>query len=190
MLEDDIDTDVIFPARFLLNMDKEGLGHYLFHDRRLAAEEKPGNVFVLDRPVFKNARILIAGANFGCGSSREQAVWTLKGAGFICVIAASFGEIFHANCFKNGLLPIVLPDETVSSLASQAEQGICFTVDLLTQTITVAGQPAINFSIDEQRRQSLLNGRDETDDILLGLADIEHFEAKHRSRQPWLFESA
>lgn len=187
MLEDDIDTDVIFPARYLLLMDKEGLGSYLFHDRRGANADDSLTAFVLDRPAYKNARILLAGANFGYGSSREHAVWALKGAGFDCVIAPSFGEIFHSNCFKNGLLPISLPVRQVAWLATQAESGARIEIDLWKQIITIEGQPVLPFTINEQRRQSLLNGRDEIDDILIGLADIEQFEEKHRNSQPWLF---
>jgi 3-isopropylmalate/(R)-2-methylmalate dehydratase small subunit len=187
MLEDDINTDVIFPARYLLLMDKDGLGDYLFFDRRTTNGDDSPDTFVLDRPAYKNARILLAGANFGCGSSREQAVWTLKGAGFDCVIAPSFGEIFHSNCFKNGLLPISLPASQVARLAAGVESAAGIEIDLLRQYITLEGQPALPFSINEQRRQSLINGRDEIDDILINRADIDRFEARHHSKQPWLF---
>ena len=188
LLEDDIDTDAIFPARFLLLMEKEGLGRYLFHDRRQSRTDHSRGEFVLDRLGFEGARILITGVNFGCGSSREQAVWSLMSAGIDCVIAPSFGEIFYANCFKNGLLPITLPVETVKWLADLAEVGVRFEVDLLRQTITATGNPAVSFSITEQRRQSLLSGRDEIDEILIAAADIDQFESGHRRSQPWLFE--
>jgi 3-isopropylmalate/(R)-2-methylmalate dehydratase small subunit len=190
MLEDDIDTDVIFPARYLLMMDKEGLGQYLFHDRRHGSENGRNSAFVLDQPRYKNACILVTGANFGCGSSREHAVWALKGAGIDCIIAPGFGEIFYSNCFKNGLLPITLPFETVSWLATQAGAVANFEIDLLAQSITVGGQTAIGFTIDEQRRQSLLNGRDEIDEILMDPASIEQFEDKHQRMHPWLFSPA
>jgi len=186
MLEDDIDTDVIFPARYLLLMDKEGLGDYLFYDRRHSNAEDSPNTFVLDQPAFKNARILLAGANFGCGSSREHAVWSLKGAGIDCVIAPNFGEIFHSNCFKNGLLPISLPMNQMEWLAAEVESGTPIEIDLLKQNIILKGQPALPFKINEQRRQSLLNGRDEIDDILINRTDIDQFEARHHSSQPWL----
>lgn len=188
LLEDDIDTDAIFPARYLLLMERQGLGRYLFHDRRRPGANDPRGEFVLDRPGFEDAHILIAGANFGCGSSREQAVWALEGAGIRCVIAPSFGEIFYTNCFKNGLLPITLPAETVARLAALAEAGGIFQIDLSAQTITASSHPAVSFSIAEQRCQALLSGCDEIDDILFALADIEQFEAGHRRRQPWLFE--
>lgn len=183
LMEDDIDTDVIFPARFLLHMEKDGLGGYLFHDRRAAQ----GAAFVLDRPAYAGAQILITGMNFGCGSSREQAVWTLMGAGFRCVIAPGYGDIFYANCFKNGLLPIVLPADTVAELALLAEQGHAFTIDLTDQTVRVANRPAEPFPLAPQRRHALLNGRDEIDDILLDEPMIARFEAFSRGAHPWLF---
>lgn len=188
LLEDGIDTDAIFPARYLLLLEKEGLGRYLFHDRRRGGADEPHVDFVLDRPGFDRARILITGANFGCGSSREQAVWTLIDAGIVCIIAPSFGEIFYANSFKNGLLPITLPAEAVTRLAAAAETGARFEIDLLKQTISVAGHPMLSFVIDERRRQALISGRDEIDDILSAVADIERFELRHRRSQPWLFQ--
>ncbi len=186
LLEDDVDTDTIFPARFLLLMDKAGLGRYLFHDRRAQAVAA-GEVFPLDRPQFAGADILITGVNFGCGSSREQAVWTLAGAGFRCVIAPSFGDIFYANCFKNGLLPIVLPEATVAELAVLAELGVPFTVDLEARIVRVAQGEPLPFEIAEQRREALLNGRDEVDEILLNAPQIAAFETRSRRDQPWLF---
>lgn len=183
-LEDDIDTDVIFPARFLLRMEKAGLGGYLFHDRRADPSDA---TFVLDRPAYAGARILIAGMNFGCGSSREQAVWTLVGAGFRCVIAPSFGDIFYANCFKNGLLPVVLPQKVIVDLAALAEQGQRFTINLVAQTVRVAGRPADPFEIAPQRREALLSGRDDIAEILLDEPRIAAFEARSRRAQPWLF---
>lgn len=188
LMEDDIDTDVIFPARYLLVMEKRGLGGYLFHDRRRAADGALRGDFVLDQPVFQDSCILIAGANFGCGSSREQAVWTLAGAGFRAVIAASFGEIFYANCFKNGVLPIVLPPVAVAQLAEHAARGDRFEIDLAAQTVGAGDAPPAHFPIAADRRNALLSGRDEIDEILAhDGAHIAAFEARHRGRQPWLF---
>ena len=136
LMEENIDTDIIFPARFLLITARDGLGRYAFHDRRFDAEgfELPG--FILNRSPFVDAKILIADANFGSGSSREQAVWALAGFGIAAVIAPSFSEIFEANCFRNGLLPIALPRAKVADLAKLAESRLCFTVDLDAQRIT------------------------------------------------------
>jgi 3-isopropylmalate/(R)-2-methylmalate dehydratase small subunit len=181
VLEEDIDTDLLFPARFLLIMDREGLGQYLFHDRRHADPS-----FVLDRPEFTGAKILVTGMNFGCGSSREQAVWTLLGAGFRCVIAPGFGDIFYANCFKNGLLPIVLPQTEVSELATLAARHVPFDIDLETQAVRV-GDRTLPFAIPAERREALLSGRDDVDRILLEEPAIAAFETRSRRDQPWLF---
>jgi 3-isopropylmalate/(R)-2-methylmalate dehydratase small subunit len=188
MLDDDIDTDVIFPARFLLVMEKRGLGRYLFVDRRQGPDGAPRGDFVLDRPQFRGAPILIAGANFGCGSSREQAAWTLADAGFRVIMARSFGEIFHANAFKNGLLPIELPAATLATLADLAMRGEMFEVDLEAQTIRVGDVLRLDFAIDARRRAALLAGHDEIDEMLgEDGAAIARFETEHRGRQPWLF---
>jgi len=187
LMDDDIDTDIIYPARFLLLMDKTGLGDCFFADRRTAAHGQ----FVFDRPEHQGAGVLIAGDNFGCGSSREHAVWALVGAGFRCVISTSFGEIFYGNCFKNGVLPIVLPLERVAALAKAAEAGAPFTIDLIAQTINAGdGQPE-PFEIEASRRAMLLNGWDEIDLVLKddGPA-IDAFEAAHRETSPWLFGAA
>lgn len=187
LLEDDVDTDVIFPARYLLLMEKRGLGEYLFHDRRRKEGAVTGE-FVLDQPAHRGAQILIAGSNFGCGSSREQAAWALVGAGIRCVIAESFGEIFYANCLKNGLLPIALPADQVARLGAMARQGEVFAADLRTQTIRAGDGPPTSFDIAAERRDALLNGRDEIDEILAARPVLEAFEAQHRQRQPWLFD--
>lgn len=141
---DNVDTDIIFPARFLLLMEREGLGRYAFHDRRFDGADRERPDFVLNRPPFRDAGILIAGANFGCGSSREQAVWALRGFGIRCVIAPGFGEIFLGNCYKNGVLPIVLAAETVAALALVASAGSRFVVDLVAMTLSVEGRPPLS----------------------------------------------
>lgn len=187
--EDNVDTDVIFPARFLLLMDRDGLGPYLFHDRRFDAKGAPRPGFVLDDPEFAGARILIAGDGFGCGSSREQAVWALVGAGIGCVIAPGFGEIFAANCVKNGLLTIPLPREQVAALGARATAGAIFEVDLDQRALRVDGKTVARIDIAEADRTMLLNGWDETDVILReDGAAIEAFETRHRVAQPWLFQ--
>jgi 3-isopropylmalate/(R)-2-methylmalate dehydratase small subunit len=184
-----IDTDVIFPARFLLLMEKKGLGDYLFYDRRFTAsgEKRPGSAF--DQPENGRAAILIAGPNFGCGSSREQAVWALDGFGIRCVISTSFGEIFYANCFKSGVLPIGLSQKQITDLMVRASQGAIFDIDLEAQEIIGSGGFQLSFSLDPTRRQALLRGWDEIDIILNEeLSNIERFEGAHRKAAPWLFE--
>jgi 3-isopropylmalate/(R)-2-methylmalate dehydratase small subunit len=189
--EGNIDTDVIFPARFLLIMEKSGLGQYLFYDRRFTpAGEKRINS-VLDRPEIRGASILIAGPNFGCGSSREQAVWALAGFGIRCVISTSFGEIFFSNCFKSGVLPIILSEDVVSHLMARADAAAMFDVDLVDQRIASSDGIAVPFEIDPGRRQALLRGWDETDIIFNEeRSNIERFESIHASRQPWLLDES
>ncbi len=186
--EGNIDTDVIFPARFLLSMEKSGLGEYLFYDRRFTTAGEKRTDSVLDRPEIHGASILIAGLNFGCGSSREQAVWALAGFGIRCVISSSFGEIFFSNCFKNGVLPITLPGDVIADVMSRAAAGAIFDVDLVDQKVATSDGIAVPFEIDPGRRQALLRGWDEID-ILLNeeLSNIERFESIHAERQPWLF---
>ncbi|MBB6253059.1 3-isopropylmalate dehydratase small subunit [Nitrospirillum iridis] len=187
--EENVDTDIIYPARFLLITARLGLGPYAFHDRRFRADGTEVAEFVLNRPEWREAPILVAGANFGSGSSREQAVWALLGRGIRCVIAPSFGEIFQANCYRNGVLPITLPPAQVAALSAAAAAAHPFAVDLEAGTVTVAGRPPIPFSVDLERRLALLNGWDETATLLNAYgADIGTFEERHRRHQPWLFE--
>jgi 3-isopropylmalate/(R)-2-methylmalate dehydratase small subunit len=188
--EDNVDTDIIFPARFLLITAREGLGRYAFHDRRFDPDGAEQPSFILNRDPWRTAPILIAGANFGSGSSREQAVWALVGQGIQCIIAPSFGEIFFANCFRNGVLPIVTPAEHAKMLALHAEAGQSFTIDLETKFLRVGDGPPFAFDVAPEQRLALLNGWDETALILNARGDdIERFEAQHRQRQPWLFET-
>jgi 3-isopropylmalate/(R)-2-methylmalate dehydratase small subunit len=185
--EADIDTDIIFPARFLLLLDKAGLGKHLFHERRIGRDGKPTD-FILNRPPFDSARILVADANFGSGSSREQAVWALADFGIRCVIAPSFGEIFYSNCFKNGVLPIVLTGDTHADVMAAARSGGPFTVDLDKQIVMLPNGPAVPFDVDPYRKRALMLGLDEIGGILTDDADdIAAFEARHRHDQPWLF---
>jgi 3-isopropylmalate/(R)-2-methylmalate dehydratase small subunit len=186
--DDNIDTDIIYPARFLLITAREGLGKYAFHDHRYAADGAERAEFILNREPWREACILVAGANFGSGSSREQAVWALLGAGIRCVIATSFGEIFQGNCYRNGVLPIVLGECMVSSLQQLAGEGQVFTVNLETRQIEVAGLPPFTFAVGDEQRQALLNGWDETEVIFnLYADDMAAFEQRHRVSQPWLF---
>jgi 3-isopropylmalate/(R)-2-methylmalate dehydratase small subunit len=183
--EADVDTDVIFPARFLLLLDRAGLGRHLFHERR--AQAPVNEPFVLSRAPFNKAEILVAGRNFGCGSSREQAVWALADFGIRCVIAPSFGEIFHNNCFRNGTLPITLPDAEHAEVMAAAASGSPLTVDLEAQVIRLPDGRAIAFQINPHRRQALLLGLDQIGAILADdAADIEAFESRQKSAAPWL----
>ncbi|TZG29223.1 3-isopropylmalate dehydratase small subunit [Sphingomonas montanisoli] len=185
LIEDRIDTDVLFPARFLLIMEKDGLGRYLCYDRRFDAQDQP-----VDNPVdpalAAGAGIVLAGREFGCGSSREQAVWALAGAGITCVVAESFGEIFAANCLRNGVLAIRLGREAIGQLADAAAQG-ALSVDLPTQRVG-RGDISIAFDIDAPAKERLLNGWDEIDTIMArATTDIDGFEAAQRRAQPWLY---
>jgi len=187
LAEADVDTDIIFPARFLLLLDKVGLGKHLFHERRHRPGGEPTD-FVLNRPPFDQARILVADANFGSGSSREQAVWALADFGIRCVVAPSFGEIFYNNCFKNGVLPIVLTGEQHAQGMAAARSEGPLTVDLESQTIRLPNGPDLAFDVDPYRRRALLLGLDEIGGILADDAPaIEAFEAAQRRETPWLY---
>lgn len=185
--EPNIDTDIIFPARFLLLLDREGLGVHAFEDRRLLPDGRENPAFILNQPGFRDCAILIGGANFGCGSSREHAVWALHDRGVRCVIAPSFGEIFFANCFRNGVLPIVLDENHLRIVRAHAASGAPITIDLAQQQIAFAGE-TISFDIAPDRRAALLNGLDDIAAILQAdLPEIESYEARRGSSHPWLF---
>jgi 3-isopropylmalate/(R)-2-methylmalate dehydratase small subunit len=187
MPEENIDTDIIFPARFLLITAKAGLGRYAFHDRRYDAAGAPLPDYVLNQPAYAQAPIIVAGANFGSGSSREQAVWAIAGLGVRAIIATGFGEIFHANCQRNGILPITLPANVVDELMAAAQGGQRFAIDLAEQSLTVGHQTLI-FEIAPERKLALMNGWDETA-VLLNqyAADIAAFEARQNATCPWLY---
>ncbi|MEQ1950140.1 3-isopropylmalate dehydratase small subunit [Mesorhizobium sp. CN2-181] len=185
--EDDVDTDIIFPARFLLLLDKAGLGKHAFHERR-HARAGTNQPFVFDVAPFDKARILIAGRNFGTGSSREQAVWALVDFGIRCIIASSFGEIFYANCFKNGVLPVLRTAEEIAELQAAGRAGEEIAVDLVNQTISSASGLAQAFDIDSFRKDALLQGLDEIGSIHVhDMDDIIAFEARQRAGSPWLY---
>jgi 3-isopropylmalate/(R)-2-methylmalate dehydratase small subunit len=180
----DIDTDVIFPARFLLLLNRQGLGQHLFHERRRSSAQER---FVLDRPPFDKAQILVAGRNFGCGSSREQAVWALTDFGIRCVIAPSFGEIFFANCFRNGVMAVRLADDLHGLVMSAALMESPLTVDLESQTIQLPAGESVAFRVDPHLRRALLLGLDQIGSILADdMADIVSFERRHQIAEPWL----
>jgi 3-isopropylmalate dehydratase small subunit len=183
MAEDRIDTDILFPARFLLLMEREGLGRYLCYDRRVDGTDQPVPNPFDDAPA--PVGVLIAGAEFGCGSSREQAVWALADFGIRCVFAESFGEIFAANCVRNGVLAVTLPRAQLALLAEMAAAGP-LEVDLPEQRI--GGGNGIAFAVEPATKQRLLNGWDEIDTILShATAEIAAFETAQRAQQSWLY---
>ncbi len=183
-----VDTDQIVPARFLRKPRNAGYGGFLFHDLRFddTGAQKPG--FVLNRPAYRGARILVAERNFGCGSSREHAVYALWDYGFRAVIAPSFGDIFFNNCFKNGLLPIVLPAEEVTALQAELAQqpGAHVRVDLERQEVIAPSGKVHRFEVDAFRKQCLLQGLDEIAFTLGHDADIAAFERRQSQELRWL----
>ncbi|HXH84353.1 MAG TPA: 3-isopropylmalate dehydratase small subunit [Candidatus Tectomicrobia bacterium] len=183
-----IDTDRIIPARFLRRpRGAPGYERFLFHDVRFTADGVERPDFVLNQPGFRDAQILVVAENFGCGSSREMAVWVLDAYGIRAVIAPSLGDIFHQNCFKNGLLPVILPAAIVAGLRAQlhARPGATMTVDLTTQTVTAPDGTVCGFDVDPFRKQMLLTGQDEIA-LTLGYKDrIGAFEARHREAMGW-----
>jgi len=186
-----VDTDMIIPKQYLKTIKRTGLGQNLFDDMRFETDgsEKPD--FVLNRAPYRNAEILIAGENFGCGSSREHAPRALLDFGIRCVIAPSFADIFYNNSFKNGILLIKLPKETIDGLMAQADQGANarFTVDLEACEIIAPDGSKVPFEIDPHRRRCLLDGLDDIGLTLEKHADIYEFEGQQKTAQPWLHQS-
>jgi 3-isopropylmalate/(R)-2-methylmalate dehydratase small subunit len=184
-----VDTDRIIPARFLRKpQGSPGYDRFLFHDVRFEADGSDKPDFVLNQAATRQAKILVAAENFGCGSSREAAVWALLAHGIRAVIAPSLGDIFHQNCFKNGLLPVILPAATVAALRRQlhARPGATLTVDLPSQTVTGPDGAIHRFEIDAFSKEKLLAGQDDIA-LTLGYEDrIREFEARHRAEAPWL----
>ena len=185
LLLDDIDTDVITPLRRVL----EGLPsmvEHAFEVLRFRADGSPQPSFVLNDPRYAGAEILLAGRNFGCGSSRETAAWAIRGLSVRCIVAPSFGDIFQSNCFKNAMLPSVLPAAEVAALGEQARQGAGnFVVDLEACRITTPGGRPVAFEVNALRREALLQGLDDLGLTLQRLAAIEAFEKHDRERRPW-----
>jgi 3-isopropylmalate/(R)-2-methylmalate dehydratase small subunit len=178
---DNVDTDQIIPARFLKVIDKRGLGQNVFADWRLRTDGTPNPDFPLNRPDAAGAHILVAGVNFGCGSSREHAPWALVGWGLRAIVAPSFADIFRQNAMKNGLLPVEV-DAVVHSRIVEArhvDANARLTIDLPAQTLTLAGGPSVPFEIDPFAKECLVHGVDELGYLLDRAADIERYEAKH-----------
>lgn len=184
-----VDTDLIIPGRFLKTVKRSGLGGAAFYDLRYDDNGEPDPDSVFNRPPFDSAQILLAGRNFGCGSSREHAVWALADLGYRCIIAPSFADIFDSNAFKNGILTLTLPEATVRTLFSQAEDGT-MTVDLEGQTVTTAAGEKIGFDIDDFRKKCLLEGLDEIALTLQSEDSVSAFETRQRQDLPWLYDAA
>ena len=176
-----VDTDQIIPKQFLKLIERTGFGKYLFFDWRFLPDGKPNPSFELNQPGYRGASILVAGRNFGCGSSREHAAWALDDYGFKVVIAPSLADIFRNNCFQNGMLPIVLPDEVVNRFLARAKQspGYRLTVDLESQRISDTDESSVAFEVDPFRRHCLLNGLDDIGLTLQHEDKITEYERKH-----------
>jgi len=182
-----LDTDQIIPKQFLKTVEREGLGKGLFYDLRFDAEGRAKPDFVLNDPRYAGAGVLIAGDNFGCGSSREHAPWALLDYGVQCVIAPSFADIFYNNCFQNGLLPVALPADAVRALMDEAKGGNhVFSIDLAAQTVTAPSGKQFRFEIDPARKEKLLKGLDSIGETLQHAGDIDSYEHRHALAQPWL----
>ncbi|MFI4935285.1 MAG: 3-isopropylmalate dehydratase small subunit [Caulobacterales bacterium] len=182
-----LDTDQIIPKQFLKTVEREGLAKGLFYDLRFDEQGKPKPGFVLNEPRYAGTGVLIAGDNFGCGSSREHAPWALLDYGVRCVIAPSFADIFQSNCFENGLLPIALPADQVRALMGEAKGGNhVFSVDLAAQTVTAPSGQVFNFEIDPGRKEKLLGGLGSIGETLQQAAAIDVYEMRQALAQPWL----
>lgn len=183
-----IDTDMIIPKDYLKTIKRTGLGKGLFAEMRFNEDGSQKPDFVLNNPAHKHAEILVAGDNFGCGSSREHAPWALLDFGIKCVISTSFADIFHNNCFKNGILPITVTQQQLDMLMEDAQRGsnATLTVDLESQTINGPDGGEIKFDIDAHRKHCLLNGIDDIGESLHKSEAIDKFEAGMRENRPWV----
>jgi 3-isopropylmalate/(R)-2-methylmalate dehydratase small subunit len=182
-----IDTDMIIPKQFLKTIQRSGLGKNLFDEMRYTQDGAEIPDFVLNQPAYRKAEIIVAGDNFGCGSSREHAPWALLDFGVRCVISTSFADIFYNNCFKNGILPIVMPQDVVDTLMADARKGANarMTVDLAKQTVTTSDGQSFGFEIDPFRKHCLINGLDDIGLTMEKAASIDAYEAKAATIRPW-----
>ena len=196
---DNIDTDAIIPKQFLKSIYRSGFGPYLFDEWRYLDHGEPGQDcsgrplnpdFILNEERYLNTSVLLTGKNFGCGSSREHAPWALLDIGFKCIIAKSFADIFYNNCFKNGILPIVLIEEDIDTLLKdiKGNEKYQLTIDLKNQCITKPDNKKIYFEIEPFRKDALLEGKDDIGITLMDKVKIESFEQNHKKEQPWLFQ--
>lgn len=183
-----VDTDMIIPKQYLKTIKRTGLGKGLFSEQRYNDDGSENPDFILNKPAYRHSKILVAGDNFGCGSSREHAPWALDQYGFRAVIAPSFADIFFNNCFKNGVLPIVLSEADVDSLFQEVEgkEGYRLTIDLDRQVVATPSGRELSFSVDSFRKYCMLNGLDEIGLTLRHADKIKAFEQKRLATQPWL----
>ena len=183
-----VDTDMIIPKQFLKTIKRSGLGANLFDEMRFDGDGNEIAGFVLNQPAYREAEILVAGDNFGCGSSREHAPWAIKDFGIRCVIAPSFADIFYNNCFKNGILPIALPQEQVDVLMKEAEKGANarIEVDLEAQTVSTSDGDVISFNVDAFKKHCLMNGLDDIALTMEKVSAIDTFEAGASVARPWV----
>ena len=184
-----VDTDQIIPKLHLRTIERTGLGKVLFDDLRFHPDGTEKPEFILNQTPYREAEILVAGDNFGCGSSREHAPWALLDFGIRCIVSTSFADIFYNNCFKNGILPVTVPRDALDALMADASdrENPILTVDLEVQTITRPNGAVIHFAIDEFRRDCLLDGLDDIGLTMQKVDRIDAFEARQREQQPWLY---
>ena len=183
-----IDTDMIIPKQFLKTIARTGLGKNLFDEMRYTQEGQEIPDFILNQPAYRASEIIVAGDNFGCGSSREHAPWALLDFGIRCVIATSFADIFYNNCFKNGIVPVVLPKEAVDVLMADAQKGANarISVDLENQTVTSSDGQSFGFDVDAFKKHCLMNGLDDIGLSLEKVAAIDSFESRAKTLRPWV----
>lgn len=184
-----VDTDQIIPKQFLKKVERSGFGVHLFHDWRYNPDGSDDLTFELNNPAFKDAKILVTGENFGCGSSREHAPWAIADYGFNTIISTSYADIFFSNCFKNGILPIKVSEDMLEKLMSEisANEGVKFEVDLENQRVTTPGGLVVEFDIDPFRKENLLMGYDDIGLTLKHVDAITAFEEKQKKQMPWLW---
>ena len=182
-----IDTDMIIPKQFLKTIKRTGLGISLFYEMRYDHQGQEIKDFILNTSPFNQSKILVAGDNFGCGSSREHAPWSLKDFGITCIISTSFADIFYNNCFQNGILPIVVSPENSKKLMSLAVDQKEFEIDLPSQSISVGGEK-IDFEIEEYRKQRLLEGLDDISITMNYEKNITDYESQQKKNKPWIFK--
>jgi 3-isopropylmalate/(R)-2-methylmalate dehydratase small subunit len=180
-----IDTDMIIPKQFLKTIKRTGLGKNLFYEMRYDEKDNPIKDFILNKKPFTDSKILLAGKNFGCGSSREHAPWALNDFGIKCVISPSFADIFYSNCFKNGILPIVLDEKTIQELAEYSKRETEIEIKIETQEI-IYGNKAAKFELDSFKKKCLIEGIDDIDLSLEKITNIQDYENKIRNSKPWL----
>src|SRR5919201_1389664 len=182
-----VDTDMIIPKQYLKTIKRTGLGKGLFSEQRYKDDGSENPDFVLNKPAYRKSKVLVAGDNFGCGSSREHAPWALMDFGIRCVISTSFGDIFYNNCFKNGILPIRVKPEDLEKLFDDAERGANATLSIDLEKQEIRGQDGglVTFEIDSHRKHCLLNGLDDIGQTRLKQAKIDSFEAQSRAARPW-----